>query len=284
MRNSWILILATLIVPPLLAADLAPTGTLRAAFLGSNPVQGRADPATGVVTGPAADLVRELAGRLKVPYVMIPAANAREVIDRVNDHSADIGFLARDDRRAAQVSFSVPYLLMANAYIVRADSPIRQTADADRAGLQVGAVRGQSQETFLSGALKNARVKVFDVMPVQAELERLLVSGEIDAFGGNRQRAEEAAASSPGLRVLPDNFLIVEQAIVIEKSDDGRMEEVNRFLADILASGVVEASIGRAKLAGVEAAAPPSRKAAGDRQPQRSACRGLGVDRATSPP
>src|SRR5256885_9727632 len=33
-------------------AALAPTGTLRAAFLGDNPVLGRVDAKTGVVTGP----------------------------------------------------------------------------------------------------------------------------------------------------------------------------------------------------------------------------------------
>ena len=35
--------------------ELAPTGTLRAAFLASNPVQGRVDPKTGAVSGPAVD-------------------------------------------------------------------------------------------------------------------------------------------------------------------------------------------------------------------------------------
>lgn len=40
-------------------ADVAPTGTLRAAFLGSNPVQGHVDPATGEVTGVVADLVKD---------------------------------------------------------------------------------------------------------------------------------------------------------------------------------------------------------------------------------
>ena len=40
------------------ASVLAPTGTLRAVFLGSNPVHGRVDAKTGVPTGPVPDLVR----------------------------------------------------------------------------------------------------------------------------------------------------------------------------------------------------------------------------------
>src|ERR1700722_20072161 len=49
---------------------LAPSGTLRAAFLGDNPVLGRVDGKTGEVTGPVADLVKELARRLGVPYTL----------------------------------------------------------------------------------------------------------------------------------------------------------------------------------------------------------------------
>src|SRR5947209_21431 len=79
--------------PTLIAADLAPTGTLRATFLGSNPVQGKVDRQTGAITGPVADLVKELARRLNVPYTLIPAPDARGVMDNLNAHKADIGFL-----------------------------------------------------------------------------------------------------------------------------------------------------------------------------------------------
>jgi hypothetical protein len=38
-----------------MAGEPAPTGTLRAIFLASNPAQGRVDAATGAVSGPAVD-------------------------------------------------------------------------------------------------------------------------------------------------------------------------------------------------------------------------------------
>src|ERR1700680_952959 len=87
---------------------------LGAPFLGTNPVQGRIDPQTKSVTGPVADLVKELARRLGVPYTIIPAADAREVIDLLSAHTSDIGFLAYDAPRAAEVDFSRPYALMQN--------------------------------------------------------------------------------------------------------------------------------------------------------------------------
>ena len=247
-------LLAAVAALPVAAADLAPTGTLRAAFLRTNPVQGRIDSQTGAITGPVADLVQEFARQLGVPYKIIPAADAREVIDRLNAHTADIGFLAYDAPRAAEVDFSRPYALMQNTYLVRADSPIQRAADADRAGLRVGAAQGQSQSVYLKENLKNARVKILPAMPSQEELQKMLIARELDAFGANRQRLVEAAARFQNLRVLADNFSAAEQSVVVTKGDRSRLETINRFIQDACASGLVKTSLDRAKLIGVDVA------------------------------
>src|SRR6266446_6005915 len=122
--QGFLLALILAVPPP--ATDLAPTGTLRAAFLTTNPVQGRVDPQTGAVTCPAADLVRELARRLRVPFTILPVPDAAAVIDSVKTRKADIGFLAYEAARAEQVDFSDPYALMGSAYAVRADSSIKR--------------------------------------------------------------------------------------------------------------------------------------------------------------
>src|SRR5260370_21024389 len=243
----------------LMAGELAPTGTLRATFLGGNPVQGTVDPKTGAITGPVADIVRDWARQLGMPYAILPAPKAQGVIDRLKSHAADIGFLAFDEKRAAEVDFAGSYALMYNAFVVPADSPIRNTADADRAGVRIGAVRGQTQETYLSGNIKNGQVRVFETMPPQAELEKLLLSGELQAFGLNRQRAETAAAASANLRAIPDNFLVVEQALIVEKADPAKLEQINRFIDGLRASGFIQASLDRARISGV-GVAPERRK------------------------
>jgi polar amino acid transport system substrate-binding protein len=261
MRGPNAVLLVCFSSASLLAADtpvnLAPTGTLRATFLGLNPVQGTVDPKTGAITGPVADIVKELARKLGVAYAILPQPNAQGVIDGLKNHIADIGFLAYDEKRAAEVDFAGTYALMYNAYVVPADSPIRKTADADRAGVRIGAVRGQTQELYLSGNIKNGQVRVFETMPPQAELERLLVSGELQAFGLNRQRAETAAAS-PKLRAIEDNFLVVEQAIIVEKGDPAKLDEINRLMDELRASGYIKASLDRARISGVDVA--PARK------------------------
>jgi polar amino acid transport system substrate-binding protein len=238
---------------------LAPTGTLRAVFLGSNPVHGRVDPKTGSSTGPVPDIVNEMARRLGVPARIIPAPDAAGVIGALKSGAADIGFLAYDETRAREVDFGAPFLVMLNSYLVKAGSSLRTSADVDRPGVTVVAVRGQTQELFVSRSIKNAKVRVLETMPPQAGVESLLTSGEVDAFAINRQRSLEAeAASSAKLRALPDSFLEVDQCFVVEKGARAKLEAIEQFVAEVRSSGFIKSSIDRARLTGVDVA--PAKK------------------------
>jgi len=89
-------------------------------------------------------------------------------------------------------------------------------------------------------------------MPPPAEVQRLLVSGELDAFGLNSQRAEEAvAASRAELRVVPGSFMDVEQSFVVKKGEREKATALDAFVDELRASGFIRASLERAKLAGV---------------------------------
>jgi polar amino acid transport system substrate-binding protein len=264
-RTRWLLTLAALalfvakvsVQSP--ASTLAPTGTLRAVFLGSNPVQGRIDSKTGEATGTVPDLVRELGKRLGVPVSLVSAPNAGDVIGALNANIADIGFLAFDEERSREVDFGPAFIVMANSYLVNATSPIKASADVDRDGVTVAAVKGQTQEHFVSATIKRARVRVLDVMPPQAEVDKLLTSGEVHAFAINRQRSLEAVAAAAGrLRALPDSFLDVEQCVVVARGNAKRLAAIDTFVAEIRASGFIKQSIDRAKLLGVSVA--PVRK------------------------
>jgi polar amino acid transport system substrate-binding protein len=236
------------------SSNLAPTGTLRAVFLGSNPVQGRVDAQTGVASGTVPDLVQELADGLDLPYTLASAPNARGVMDSLINAEADIGFLAYSDSRALEVDYAAPYLVMFSSYLVPTDSAIETGADVDLSGVRVGAVRGQSQELFVSSALKNAEILYFETVPSQAELEMILTNGDVDAFAINRQRSIDAQeASDSRLRVLPDSFMEVEQSIVVPKGDTAKLEAIKAFVAQVQASEFIASSIERAGLIGVAA-------------------------------
>jgi polar amino acid transport system substrate-binding protein len=231
--------------------DLAPTGVLRGAFLGGNPAQATRDPTSGEYTGPVPDMLKEIARQIGVPHQLIPADNAKAVMDAVNGHAADVGFLAYDETRAHVVDFSQPFYLMFNAYLVKGDSRFQKSADMDQPGVKVSATTGQTQQIFLSETLQHAKVVQMKNTPPDPEMARMLMSGEVDAFGQNRERSEAAAAKFPSLRVLNDNFSEIGQAVVVAKGDAMKLVHLNRIIRNAISSGMVKASLERAKIAGL---------------------------------
>jgi polar amino acid transport system substrate-binding protein len=237
------------------AQVLAPTGTLRAVFLANNPAQGRVDPKTGEVSGPAADLTRELGRRLGVPVTITGVAGVRAMTEAIKNHTADIGFLAFDPTRAVEIDFSRVYSLSWSSYIVPTQSALHAVADADRAGVRIGAATGDSPELYLSRNLKNAELKRY-ASPPAADVLRMLAAGEIDVWAANRQRLLEMAASAANLRVLPDNYFAVKQAIVVPKGDSAALGVIDRFLEEARDSGLIKQAIDRAGLTGAVDVAP----------------------------
>ena len=236
---------------------LAPTGTLRVAFLGTNPVHARVNAQTGAITGPVADLVAELAKRKGVPFKLIPAPDVRGVIARLESGEADAGVMAYEAARAREVDFAGGFAVMFNSYVVRTASPLKTVADADKAGLTVGAVRGQTQEIFLSANLKQAKLRVFETQPPADEMRRLLATGELDAFAMNQQRIDDAVSGGAGeLRALTGSYVDVEQSFVVKRGDSARAAELKAFVDDARQSGLTKAALDRAKLVGVAVAVP----------------------------
>jgi polar amino acid transport system substrate-binding protein len=249
------LLFAALMTVSAAASELAPAGTLRAAFIGRNPVQGTVDPVTREVRGPAADLTRELARRESVPFTMLPLANAPAVIAAVKSGEADIGFVAFDPVRAAEIDFSAPYSLAHNTYMVRAESVIRSLADIDRPGHRIGVGERDAADFFLTRNLKSATLMRNPTGNLDVAL-RQLTAGEIDAYAANRQRLSALAARAPGLRLLDENFYGVQQSIAVAKGATARLTRVDAFLEAARAEGLIKTAIERAGLVGVDVAPP----------------------------
>ena len=171
-----------------------------------NPAQGRIDAQTGKAFGPVPEIVEALAKTIDVPFKIISSPNAAGIASALDKREADIGVLAYDVERTRDVDYGAPLLVMFNSYLVPADSSIRRSSDVDRAGVTVAAVRGQTQELFVSSHLKNAKIRVFETMPPQAEVEALLAGATrpstcLPSTGSvrfkPRRRREKSSARSP---------------------------------------------------------------------------------------
>ena len=208
---------------------------------------------TGLVTGPAADITRELAQKLGVPFTVTGLDGVPAVMDAVNKGNADIGFLAYDVARASQVNFTQAYSIGHNTYMVRRDSPIQTVADADRPGIRIGVGAGDAVDLHLTRTLKQAQI----VRPANRTMEeaaRMLTAGEIEAFAANRQRLTEVAAQAPNLRLIPGSVLPVQQSLAVAKDNTAGAGVLNSFIDGIRDSGLLQKILQQANLAGVEVA------------------------------
>jgi polar amino acid transport system substrate-binding protein len=222
------------------AKVLAPTGMLRAAYIATNPVQAFVDPATKDVRGPGAEITRELAKRAGVPFTVTGAKGVEGVLEAVKNGTADIGFLAFDP-------------------VVAENSPIKSIADADRAGVRIGVGARDAGDYFLTKALKHAELKRNEG-GISDTIVKALLAGELDAYAGNRMRLHEAAQKTPGLRLVPDNFYGVEQAVIVPKGDSAKLAIIERFIDEARASGFIADAIKRSGLIGVDVAPAGMRK------------------------
>ena len=241
-----------------MAGDIAPGGTLRAIYLGSNSAQAMRDPATGEVRGPAYDLARELARRNNVPLEFKPIAGPPAVIEAVKNAEADIGFVAYEATRLGTVDFSQTYMLVRQSFLVLDGSPIRAIADVDRAGQKIAGTVNDSITLCMKRILKQATVVELANDP--AELGKALTARTIDALGGNRQRLTTLSTATPGTRLLPDDLFNVPQNIVVPKDRPAALAAVNALIDEVRASGVLQSAIARGGAIGV-AVAPAGVKA-----------------------
>jgi polar amino acid transport system substrate-binding protein len=187
------------------AANLAPGGTLRAAVNLGNPVlaQGTAAAPTGV----AVDIAREIGTRLGLPVEFACFDAARDSFAAVTTGRADICFLAIEPARAAEVTFTAPYVLIEGVYAVSEQSPLIAVADVDRPGVRIGVKLGSAYDLFLTRTLQHATV----VRGTEGTTEFL--TGNLEAAAGVREPMTEFVGSHPGFRLVEGRFMEIPQAV-----------------------------------------------------------------------
>ncbi|OYO17424.1 ABC transporter substrate-binding protein [Enemella evansiae] len=217
---------------------LAPTGTLRAVINLGNPVlaAGTADAPTGVTV----ELARELAERLGVPLALRTVTGAKAAFTALVDGEVDLAFLADEPARAAQVTFTAPYLFIEGGYAVPAASGIDSADQVDRPGVRIGVKEGSAYDLFLTRTLQHAElVRGTDGTAVFAEQG-------LDVAAGIRQPLT-AYAAEHGLRVLEPAFMQIRQAVAGPRELPAEAAVyLAGFVEDAKASGLVTAALERA--------------------------------------
>ncbi len=227
--------------------DLAPGGKIRAAINLSNVVLAHGDGANPP-TGITPDLANELGRRLGVPVELVPFSSAGKVFEAANSGAWDIAFLAIEPKRADELEFTAPYVVIEGTYMVPANSPLLKIEDVDRPGRRIGVTRGAAYDLFLTRSLQHATL-------VRGKegldgITEALASG-VDAIGGVRQALEGYAkghvTSDAGVRVMDGRFMEIRQAMAASKGRLDGAAYLHAFIEDAKASGFVAAAIARHK-------------------------------------
>ena len=193
-----------------MAALLAPEGRLRFSINLGNPVLARRDDEGLEPYGVSVDIARALADCLGVQAEFVVVTSARQSFETVSSGWADIGFFAVDPDRSDRLGFTAPYLHIEGWYAVRDDSPIRTLAEVDQPGHRVALSHGSAYDLFLSRALKKA-----DIVraPNPQAVTPLFISRQIEVMAAVRQQLDSDMATTPGLRLLPERFMCIEQSL-----------------------------------------------------------------------
>ncbi|SOE93064.1 amino acid ABC transporter substrate-binding protein, PAAT family [Burkholderia sp. D7] len=230
----------------------APTGKLRASINLGNPILANKDAVTGEPVGVSIDLARELGKRLGLPVDLVVFDTAGKSVEAVGDERADIGFFAIDPARGASIAFTAPYVLIEGFYMVRNDTPIQHNNEVDSTNTRVAVGKGSAYDLFLSRELKHAEIVRAPSSPavVQTFLEQ-----ELEVAAGVKQQLESDAAKTPGLRLLGERFMVIQQAMGLPKSrGNAAADYLRRFVEEMKASGFVGDALQRHKIGGASVA------------------------------
>ena len=238
------------------AATLAPMGKLRAAINFGNPILAVKDPATGEPHGVLVDLARELARRLGVPLELVLYTAAGKVVDGVKAGEWDVGFVAIDPVRAADMDYTAPYVIIEGAYLVPQNSPIRQNAEVDREGVRVVVGAGSAYDLYLTRELKKAKIIRAPTSPAVVDT---MVAQAVEVAAGVKQQLEADARRVPGVRLLEGRFMVINQAMAAPKGRAAGVRDLAEFIEEMKASGFVASALKRHGIEGAAIAPPATR-------------------------
>jgi polar amino acid transport system substrate-binding protein len=231
--------------PEAAIADLAPTGTLRAAInVGNAVLAARPAPPSDEPSGISVDLARELALRLGVPLQLIVYDAAGKVVEAGKAGMWDIAFVALDPARAADINQSPPYVQIEGAYLVRQNSPLRTNEDVDRKGNRVVVGRNSAYDLHLTRAFKQAELVR---TPTSSAVVDLMLKENYEVAAGVKQQLENDARRVGGVRLLPGRFMVINQAMASRRGREAGARYLREFVEEMKASGFVAKAIQRHK-------------------------------------
>ena len=242
-------------VPAEVLRELAPTGTLRVGINLGNGVLAQGTPEAP--RGVTADLTHELARRTGLPLQIVTYPSAGKLFEALTAGAWDVGYMANEPVRAAEIEFSPPYVLIEGTYMVPKTSQLKVIEDVDKPGIRIAVGKGSAYDLYLTRTIRHATIVRSEIGGGAAMIE-LFLSDKLECTAGVRQPLVAYAATDPNVRVMDGRFMEILQSVAVPKGRLKAAAYVRQFIEQMKASGFVAAAL---KRSGQEdaAVAPPAR-------------------------
>jgi len=232
-------------------SELAPTGVLRAGINMGNFLLVTGKSAAGDPQGVAPDLAAEIAKRLGVPVAYVQFERPSQLADAAGTNNWDIGLIGAEPQRAEKITFTPAYCEIEATYLVPAGSPISSIADVDRPGVRIATRRGAAYCLWLERNIKQAKLLLSD--SADGPFNQF-VAEQLEAYASLRPQLLTDVKKLPGSKILPGNFMTVQQAIGTEKKNAAGAAFLRDFIAEAKSSGLVARLIEKHRVQGLSVA------------------------------
>jgi polar amino acid transport system substrate-binding protein len=153
-----------------------------------------------------------------------------------------VAFLAIDPKRATEIDFTAPYVIIEGSYVVPADSALRAIDDVDRAGVRIAVANGSAYELHLSRTIKHAEI-------VRAatgnEAIAMFLRDKLEALAGVKSPLLKFAKTRSDMRVMDGRFMVIEQAMGVPKGRDAAARYLRAMIEELKSSGFVASGLER---------------------------------------
>ena len=234
-----------------ITSELAPTGVLRAGINMGNFLLVTGKTASGDPQGVAPDMAAEIARRLNVPVTYVKFDRPSHLADAAGTNIWDIGLIGAEPQRAEKIAFTPAYCEIEATYLVPNGSPISSLADVDRPGVRITVRRGAAYDLWLERNIKHATVLRSD--SADAPFNQF-VNERLEAYASLRPQLLTDAEKLPGSKILPGNFMTVQQAIGTAKPNIAGAAFLSEFVAEAKKSGLVARLIEKHHVKGLSVA------------------------------
>ena len=234
-------------------AQLAPTGTLRAAINLSNFLLVTDKASNGDPIGVSPDMAAAVAANLGVPVQYISYPNPGALADAASADAWDIGNIGAEPERAKTIAFTAAYCEIEATYLVPAGSKLDSIAAVDAPGVRIAVYGRSAYGLWLADNIRHAELVKADGVDESADLFK---AGGVDALAGLRPRLIQDVEEIAGSKILDGQFSAVQQAIGTQPDRHEGIVFLQSFVEEAKRSGLVAELIAKHGVEGKLTVAP----------------------------